>query len=114
MPKELIVRFLVGGTAVCVFAMLGDLFKPKTFAGLFGAAPSVALATVGLTIVREGPRYAAVEARSMVAGAVAFCAFASLVSWLVMRRRWPVLRASSFSLLTWFAVAFGVWLAFLR
>lgn len=114
MLKELIVRFLVGGVAVCGFAMLGDLFKPKTFAGLFGAAPSIALATLGLTILKEGTRYAAVEGRSMAAGAAAFFAFASLVSWLLMRKRWPVLRSSGVSMFAWFIVAFALWFAILR
>ena len=36
---ELLLRFVIGGTLVCLFAFLGDLFKPKSFAGLFGAAP---------------------------------------------------------------------------
>jgi hypothetical protein len=40
----------VGGVVVSLFAILGDTLKPKSFAGLFGAAPSVALATLGLTI----------------------------------------------------------------
>jgi len=31
---------------VSAFAVIGDLFKPKSFGGLFGAAPSVALATL--------------------------------------------------------------------
>lgn len=52
--KELIIRFLVGGTFVSLFAVLGDLFRPKSFAGLFGAAPSIALATLGITIAKEG------------------------------------------------------------
>ena len=43
--KELLVRFVIGGLAVSSFAVVGDIFKPKSFAGLFGAAPSVALAT---------------------------------------------------------------------
>lgn len=114
MLKELILRFIIGGVAVCIFAMIGDLFKPKSFAGLFGAAPSVALATLGLTILKQGSRYASVEARSMVAGAAAFFIFASLVSWLAMRRKWPVLRASGISILIWFAAAFALWAAFLR
>jgi hypothetical protein len=42
--KELFIRFVVGGTVVSFFAVLGDLLKPKSFAGLLGAAPSVALA----------------------------------------------------------------------
>ena len=44
----LIIRFLVGGFVVSLFAALGDVFGPKSFAGLFGAAPSIALATIAL------------------------------------------------------------------
>lgn len=54
-----------------LFAVLGDVLKPKSFAGLFGAAPSVALATLGLTIVADGKRFATQEAHSMIAGALA-------------------------------------------
>jgi hypothetical protein len=38
-------RFLAGGIAVSAFATLGDSLRPKSFAGLFGAAPSIALAS---------------------------------------------------------------------
>jgi hypothetical protein len=34
----------------------GDVLKPKSFAGLFSAAPSVALATLPLTILSDGKR----------------------------------------------------------
>jgi hypothetical protein len=40
---EYLVRFLAGGIVVSAFAELGDVLRPKSFAGLFGAAPSVAL-----------------------------------------------------------------------
>jgi hypothetical protein len=69
---ELVVRFLVGGAIVSLFALIADVLKPKGFAALFGAAPSVALATLALTIATHGRLYAATEARSMVAGAAAF------------------------------------------
>jgi len=36
---EYVIRFLVGGAVVSAFPMLGDLLRPKSFAGLFGAAP---------------------------------------------------------------------------
>jgi hypothetical protein len=36
---ELLIRFCVGGFIVSAFALIPDLFKPKTFAGLFGSAP---------------------------------------------------------------------------
>ena len=43
-------RFLAGGIAVSGFAALGDVLRPKSFAGLFGAAPSIALATLIITL----------------------------------------------------------------
>ena len=46
---------LVGGIVVSVFAMLGDMLRPKSFAGLFGAAPSVALATLCIAFFGTEP-----------------------------------------------------------
>lgn len=91
----------------------GDLFKPKSFAGLFGAAPSVALATLTLTVARDG-RYAAREARSMIVGAIAFFVYASLISSLTMRHKWKALPLSSALVLVWFCVAFSLWRLCLR
>src|SRR5208282_1351416 len=59
---ELVFRFLIGGAVVSIFAVLAEVFKPKSFAGLFGAAPSIALATIGITIAHYGKAYAATEA----------------------------------------------------
>jgi hypothetical protein len=111
---EAIARFLIGGIIVSAFAALGNLFKPKTFAGLFGAAPSVAIATLTLTVAKDGRSYAAAEARSMVAGAIALCFYSICVTFLLMRRRTPVLAATLSSTAAWFCVAFGLWLLFLR
>jgi uncharacterized membrane protein (GlpM family) len=105
---ELLVRFLIGGVVVSTFAVLADMLSPKSFAGLFGAAPSVALATLSLTISREGAGYAAVEARSMVAGAVAFFIYACVVVWLIQQFRISARLASISSLLVWIVVAFGL------
>ena len=58
---------------------------------MFGAAPSVAPATLGLPVATEGPSYVATEARSMMAGAVAFFFYASLVSWIMMRYKMKAL-----------------------
>src|SRR6201998_1099938 len=69
---QLIFRFLVGGLIVSFFAALGDVLKPKSFAGLFGAAPSVGLATLALTTISNGKMYAAIEVRSIAAGVRAF------------------------------------------
>lgn len=112
--KELCLRFLIGGLAVSGFATLGLLVKPRTFSGLFSAAPSVALATLGLAVSLEGKLYASTEARSMIAGAAAFFAYATLVTWLMSRQKWTVAGVTSSGLSLWFAVAFGLWYAFLR
>ena len=72
MIKEMLLRIGIGGSMVTGFALLGDVIKPKRFAGLFGAAPSVALATLLLATKTQGKAYAATEARSMVGGAIAF------------------------------------------
>jgi len=114
MFMDIVFRFLVGGAVVTAFALIGDLFKPKSFAGLFGGAPSVALATLGLTILKEGHGYAAVEARSMVLGAAAFVFCAFLMSRLLLRRKWRPARATGVSLAVWFAIAFGLWFGILR
>src|SRR5947209_17183493 len=84
---NIVIRFLVGGLVVSAFSLIGDVLKPKSFAGLFGAAPSVALATLGLAVGTEGRAYAALEARSMMAGAIAFFAYASCVSWVLMHNK---------------------------
>jgi Protein of unknown function (DUF3147) len=112
--SQLLVRFLVGGAVVSVFAIIGDLLKPKSFAGLFGAAPSVALATLGLTIATEGAAYAATESRSMMAGAIAFMVFVSCVSWVMMRYKLSALLVTICSIPLWFGVAFGLWYIWLK
>ncbi len=112
--QEILARFLIGGVVVSAFAILGDLFRPRTFAGLFGAAPSVALATLALTVASNGPRYAGIEARSMALGAVALGLYSAAVTRILMRHRTPVKRATLLTMGVWFAAAFGLWFALLR
>jgi len=76
---EYVVRFLAGGVVVSAFAMLGDLLRPKSFAGLFGAAPSVALATLGIAVYRHGADYAALQSEAMMAGAIALAVYSVVV-----------------------------------
>ena len=106
---EILLRIIVGGVVVSAFAALGELVKPKSFAGLFGAAPSVALATLGLAIIEHGRAYASMEARSMILGAIAFCVYAAVVSALLLRGKWSAWPVTTVSLIVWFACAFGLW-----
>lgn len=114
MLQEIIFRFVVGGAVVACFSVVGGLFKQRSFAGLFAAAPSVALATLLLTLRREGAMYASVEARSMIAGAAGFCVYASAVTLILARYRTGTLRTTSACLLLWLATSLGLWFAFLR
>jgi len=114
MMMDILIRFVVGGFVVSFFSVLGDMLKPKSFAGVFGAAPSVALATVFLTVTKQGNVYTSVEARSMILGAVAFLAYACVVMRILSKGKWSALVATGSSMLVWVAVAFGLWLAVLR
>lgn len=105
---EFVLRFLVGGIVVSAFAVAGDMLKPKSFAGLLGAAPSVALATLTLTVIKSGVHYAAIEARSMILGALVFACYASLAAKMMMRARWSSLAISTLLLSIWLAVALGL------
>lgn len=112
--RDLILRALLGGIIVTAFAELGDIFKPKRFAGLFGAAPSVALATLGLTIASQGKSFAALEARSMLAGAAGFFVYAYAVFWILVRYKTSAMLTTALALPIWFAVAFALWSVCLR
>ena len=111
---QLLFRFAVGGTMVTLFAFLADLLKPKSFAGLFGAAPSVALATLGLTIYTDGKSYAALEARSMIVGAFGFFLYACGCSYVMMKFKLPAIAVTTSMLSIWLIFSVGVWLLFLR
>jgi uncharacterized protein DUF3147 len=112
--KEMLFRFLVGGIVVSTFSALGDVLKPKSFAGLFGAAPSVALATLALTITKEGVNYTALEARSMLAGAVALGIYSHSVMKAMAHRKRSALFVSVSLLSVWFVVAFGLYVVVFR
>lgn len=105
--SDYIIRFLVGGVVVSFFAILGDVLNPKSFAGLFSAAPSVALATISLTIHKNGKLYAAQEAKTMLLGAAAFLVYAMLVSFVLRRYRPSALVTTVALMPVWFAVSIG-------
>jgi hypothetical protein len=107
--SDIVIRFLIGGVVVCLFSIISDLFKPKTFAGLFAAAPSIALATLGLTVLKDGRQYAATEARSMILGAIALFFYASVVSYIMLRFRFSALPIALMALLMWLGAATGLW-----
>jgi hypothetical protein len=99
--------FLAGGVAVAAFAALGDTLRPKSFAGLFGAAPSIALATLVITLRQQGPAFVALEAQSMIVGALALAAYSWTVCLLLKRFMLTSWVATVAACTVWFALAFG-------
>jgi hypothetical protein len=53
---------------VLALSLTGERFSPERFAGLFGAAPSVAIAPLAFAFRHHGAAYAVTEARSMMIG----------------------------------------------
>jgi hypothetical protein len=100
-------RFLAGGIAMSAFAMLGDILRPKSFAGLFGAAPSIALATLLITLSHKGAPFAAVEGRSMIVGAFALASYSWVVCVLLKKYLLSSWTATTAAMVIWFVTALG-------
>ena len=105
----LALRGLAGGSLVVVFALIGEVVSPKAFSGLFSAAPSVAVASLAITIVAESPAKARQASIGMVVGGVAMAASCVLAAVAVPRVRslWGSLAAW----LGWVAVDLGLYWA---
>ena len=113
MLGELAIRFALGGAIVTAFALVAEVFAPKTFAVMFGAAPSVALASLALAHARHGGDYAAFEARSMLLGALAFGLYSAACVAAARQPRLPVWLGAAAAWAAWFAVALGARIALL-
>ncbi len=107
-----LIKAVTGGLFVVAFALLGHALRPKTFAGLFAAAPSIALASLIVTVIDQGDHDASEAALGMTVGAVGFVAFAALVRPLLARMH--AVTASAIALSAWLLVAVGGYLAILR
>jgi hypothetical protein len=81
---------------------------------LFSAAPSVALAFLGLAVLQHGNLYASIEATSMVLGAPAFILYAWIVFRSLFQNRLPVLAAGMAVTVVWLVSSLGPWAVFAR
>ena len=85
----LALKGLAGGCLVVAFAVLSEGLEPKRFAGLFGAAPAVAIAGLTIVLLDEGAHEAHLDSVGMVAGGVGMIAYASAAILLLRRMRAP-------------------------
>ena len=109
MIAELLVRFFAGGAIVALFALLGEAFKTKTFSGLFGAAPSVAVVTLSIVLVTKGRDQAVTEARTMTFACVALLAYTATCVVLTRRHGLPVWLGAGLAYAIWVVIALGGW-----
>jgi uncharacterized membrane protein (GlpM family) len=103
---------MAGGAFVVLFSVVAQVLKPKRFAGLFGAAPSVATASLLVTAASKGTQQAQPNALGMMAGAVALGIYCVAAVWLVNRFRGVA--GSALAIGAWLTVAGGLYLVFLR
>jgi hypothetical protein len=106
---EVLLKALAGGLFVLAFAALAQMIAPKRFAGVFSAAPSVALGSLLVTVAFSGAGDVAVSARGMQVGAVAFIAYCLAAVPLI--KAWGAWRGSAAALGVWAvtaAVGYGV------
>jgi uncharacterized membrane protein (GlpM family) len=108
----LAIRAINGGLFVVVFALIGEVLKPKRLAGLFGAAPSIALANLLVVIADKGDQYAGRELESMIFGAFGFVAYC--LAERVLLERWRTVPASIAACGAWAGVALGGYFGFLQ
>jgi uncharacterized membrane protein (GlpM family) len=111
---DYVIRFVLGGLVVSLFATLGDILKPKSFAGLFGASPSVAFATLALTVISHNRSVASIESRSMIVGAVALLLYANACVFLMGKLHWKASLVTLAALPLWGLVVWGLRLWLLR
>jgi uncharacterized membrane protein (GlpM family) len=102
----LAVKGLAGGLLVVTFAFLSEGLSPKRFAGLFSAAPAIALAGLSIVLLDKGAHEAHENAAGMIAGSAGIVAYAGAAVPLLRRVKASV--AAIAALAAWAAIAAAV------
>jgi 4-amino-4-deoxy-L-arabinose transferase-like glycosyltransferase len=71
-------KTVCGGVLVLAFAALAEMVGPKRFAGILGAAPSVAIAGLVIGTLADGASSQALAARTMIAGALGLTVYSAV------------------------------------
>lgn len=102
-------RGIAGGVLVVAFALIGEVVSPKAFSGLFSSAPSVAVASLVITLATKDSETARQASTGMVVGSVGMMACCVLAAAAIPRIR--AVWGSLVAWLGWFAVAGGLYWA---
>lgn len=99
----LVIKALAGGSLVVAFAVLSQGLQPKRFAGLFSAAPAVAIASLAVVLLTKGAHEARQSALGMLAGSAGMVAYAAAAAALL--QRYAARRAAALAITAWTAAA---------
>ena len=106
------IKAVNGGLFVVAFAVVSEMAMPKRFAGLFAAAPSIALANLLVIALAKNVGEAQKESTGMIVGAVAM--FVATAVGVVLVRRFRSLRGSLALCGVWACLAEAGYLLVLR
>lgn len=108
----LALKGLAGGVLVLVFAVIGEVVRPRSRAGIMSGAPAVASAGLAMTVLTAGVATAWDQSLAIICGA------AGLVVWCLVAvdtvKRFGGLKGSLLATPVWFAVSFSLWGLLLR
>src|SRR5438309_11107116 len=93
---------VVGGLVVVGFSLIGQAGHPQRFAGIFAAAPSVALASLAMTVVVRRPKASVPHAQGMLIGSAGMLAYC--LASLLLISPLHALGGSLLAWVVWFAV----------
>lgn len=96
-------KTVASGLFVVAFAVVASMLSPKRLAGVFAAAPAVALGSLSMTLMLMGESAAVPAARGMAVGGTAFAV--SCVAGTPALRRWGALRGAAVILAAWALVS---------
>jgi hypothetical protein len=108
----LALKGVAGGVLVVVFAVIGEVIRPRSIAGIISGAPAVASAGLAVTVLTTGVMSAWDQSLAMIAGA------AGLIVWCLVAvdtvKRFGGWKGSLAATVVWFAVTFSLWGLLLR
>ncbi|MGI8507525.1 MAG: DUF3147 family protein [Solirubrobacteraceae bacterium] len=94
-----LLKGVAGGSLVLAFSVLSAILEPKRFAGVFSAAPAVAIAGLTIALVTKGASDAHQSAAGMLAGCLGMLCYALAVVRLL--RSGGALTSATVGLLAW-------------
>jgi hypothetical protein len=103
----LAIKMVNGGLFVVAFSLVAEALEPKRFAGLFSAAPSIALANLVVVLVVRGRADGLANLSGMIVGAIAMAVVCLAGIWLVPRL--GSVKSSVVMCSGWAVVAFAGW-----